>query len=206
MPNRIQLATGKIWLEGREINGNILDRIQSGLVLVPEDRQRDGLVLTMSVANNIILASLKILNRFGLFIESKKEKKAVNNLIKELSIKVTDPNSIVESLSGGNQQKVVVAKGLLTDPKVLMLDEPTRGIDVGAKHEVFEIMQKLATKGYGIIFVSSELKEILAMSDRILVMSKGVITGKFTKDTATEAQLVNASVNENSIKNGVKHK
>jgi erythritol transport system ATP-binding protein len=197
-----RLATGKIWLEDREINGNILDRIQSGLALVPEDRQRDGLVLTMSVSNNIILASLKkFLNRFGLFIESKKEKKAVNNLIKELSIKVTDPNSIVESLSGGNQQKVVVAKGLLTDPKVLMLDEPTRGIDVGAKHEVFEIMQKLATQGYGIIFVSSELKEILAMSDRILVMSKGVITGKFTKDTATEAHLVNASVDENSIKN-----
>jgi erythritol transport system ATP-binding protein len=175
--------------------------------LVPEDRQRDGLVLTMSVANNIILASLKkLLNRFGLFIESKKETKAVNNLIKELSIKVSDPSSIVDSLSGGNQQKVVVAKGLLTDPKVLMLDEPTRGIDVGAKHEVFEIMQKLATKGYGIIFVSSELKEILAMSDRVLVMSKGVITGKYTKDTATEAQLVNASVDENSIKNGVKHK
>src|SRR6056297_611857 len=200
-------STGKIWLEGREINGNIQNRIQSGLALVPEDRQRDGLVLTMSVANNIILASLKkLLNHFGLFIESKKETKAVNNLIKELSIKVSDPSSIVDSLSGGNQQKVVVAKGLLTNLKVLMLDEPTRGIDVGAKHEVFEIMQKLATQGYGIIFVSSELKEILAMSDRILVMSKGIITGKFTKDTATEAQLVNASVDENGIKNGVQDK
>jgi erythritol transport system ATP-binding protein len=199
------LVTGKILLEGRDINGRILDRIQSGLALVPEDRQRDGLVLTMSVGNNIILASLKkLLDRFGLYIESKKEKKVVDDLVKELSIKVSDTNSITESLSGGNQQKVVIAKGLLTNPKVLMLDEPTRGIDVGAKHEVFEIMQKLATQGYGIIFVSSELKEIMAMSDRILVMSKGVIRGEFTKDTATEEQLVNASVDENSIKNGVK--
>jgi erythritol transport system ATP-binding protein len=192
------LATGKIWLGDKEIsNGTILDRIQAGLALVPEDRQRDGLVLTLSVADNMILASLeKYLNRFGLFLVSKKEKNAVHSFIKELSIKVSDPKSIVISLSGGNQQKVVLAKGLLTSPKVLMLDEPTRGIDVGAKHEVFEIMQNLAAQGYGILFVSSELKEILAMSDRVLVMSKGKITGEFTKEMATEARLINASVND----------
>ncbi len=91
-----------------------------------------------------------------------------------MSIRVADPKNPVVSLSGGNQQKVVVAKGLLTNPKVLMLDEPTRGIDVGAKHEIFEIMEDLAEQGYGVLFVSSELKEILAMSDRILVMSKGL--------------------------------
>ena len=196
-------ATGKIWLGGQYIGGNTtLERIQAGLVLVPEDRQRDGLVLTLSVAHNMILASLKkYLNRFRLFLVRKKEKKAVNTLIKELSIRVADPRNLIVSLSGGNQQKVVIAKGLLTSPKVLMLDEPTRGLDVGAKHEVFEIMESLAAQGYGILFVSSELKEVLAMSDRILVMSKGTITGEFTREEATEAKLINASVVGNGLAN-----
>jgi erythritol transport system ATP-binding protein len=194
-------AAGKIWLGGQDIGGSTtLKRIQAGLVLVPEDRKRDGLVLTLSVAHNMILASLqKYLNRFRLFLVRKKEKKAVNTLIKELSIRVVDPRNLIVSLSGGNQQKVVIAKGLLTSPKVLMLDEPTRGIDVGAKHEVFEIMRSLAAQGYGILFVSSELKEILAMSDRILVMSKGAITGEFTREEATEAKLINASVVGNGL-------
>lgn len=196
-------ATGKIWLEGEDIGGNtILKRIQAGLVLVPEDRQRDGLVLTLSVAHNMILASLKkYLNRFRLFLVRKKEKEAVSTVIKELSIRVADPRNLVVSLSGGNQQKVVVAKGLLTRPKVLMLDEPTRGIDVGAKHEVFEIMESLAAQGYGILFVSSELKEILAMSDRILVMSKGTITDEFAREEASETKLINASVIGNGLAN-----
>lgn len=189
-------ATGKIWIGDQSIGDiNTLERIQKGLVLVPEDRQRDGLILTLSVANNMILASLKkYLNRFRLFLVKRKERKAVNELIKELSIRVANPENLISSLSGGNQQKVVVAKGLLTNPKVLMLDEPTRGIDVGAKHEVFEIMENLAAQGYGILFVSSELKEIMAMSDRILVMSKGKATGEFSKQEATEAKLVDASV------------
>ncbi len=196
-------ATGKIWLGGQDIGGNtILKRIQAGLVLVPEDRQRDGLVLTLSVAHNMILASLKkYLNRFRLFLVGRKEKKAVNTLIKELSIRVTDPRNLIVSLSGGSQQKVVVAKGVLTSPKVLMLDEPTRGIDVGAKHEIFEVMESLAAKGYGILFVSSELKEILAMSDSILVMSKGTITGRFTREEVTEAKLINAAVVGNGLAN-----
>lgn len=196
-------ATGKIWLGGQDIGGNtILKRIQAGLVLVPEDRQRDGLVLTLSVAHNMILASLKkYLNRFRLFLVGRKERKAVNTLIKELSIRVADPRNLIVSLSGGSQQKVVIAKGVLTSPKVLMLDEPTRGIDVGAKHEIFEVMESLAAKGYGILFVSSELKEILAMSNSILVMSKGTITGRFTREEVTEAKLINASVVGNELAN-----
>jgi len=196
-------AIGKIWLGDQDIGGyTTLKRIQAGLVLVPEDRQRDGLVLTLSVAHNMILASLKkYLDRFGLFLVSNKEKKVVNASIKELSIRVADPKNPVVSLSGGNQQKVVVAKGLLTNPKVLMLDEPTRGIDVGAKHEIFEIMEDLAEQGYGVLFVSSELKEILAMSDRILVMSKGTITGEFTREEANEAKLIDALVLGNGLKN-----
>ena len=99
----------------------------------------------------------------------------------------------ITSLSGGNQQKCVVAKALLTAPRVLMLDEPTRGIDVGAKSEIFEITSRLAEQGYGVIFISTELKEVLAMSDRILVMSKGAITGEFSREEATEEKLVAAS-------------
>jgi len=190
------LAKGKIWIGDQDIgNSGTLERIDNGLVLVPEDRQRDGIILQLSIAHNMVLASLKkYLNRFRLFLVKRKERKAVDASIKELSIRVADPENIVSSLSGGNQQKVIVAKGLLTNPKVLMLDEPTRGIDVGAKHEIFEIMENLAADGYGVLFISSELKEIIAMSDRILVMSKGKVTGEFTGKEATEAKLVNASV------------
>jgi len=190
------LARGKIWIGDKDIgNSRILERIENGLVLVPEDRQRDGLILTLSITNNMVLASLKkYLNRFRMFLVKRKEREAVDASIKEMSIRVADPENLISSLSGGNQQKVVVAKGLLTNPRLLMLDEPTRGIDVGAKHEVFEIMENLAADGYGILFISSELKEIMAMSDRILVMAKGKITGEFNRKEATEAKLVNASV------------
>lgn len=188
-------ATGKIWLGGQEVKANeVMKRIQAGLVLVPEDRKQDGLVPTLSVAHNMLLASLKkYLNRLRLYLVMKKEKKATDSMIKGLSIRVADPQQLITSLSGGNQQKVIIAKGLLTSPKVLMLDEPTRGIDVGAKSEIFEIMSSLAAQGYGVLFVSSELKEIINMSDRIMVMSKGAITDEFTREEATEAKLIDAS-------------
>lgn len=187
-------ATGTVWLEGQKLpkNHTVTERIRLGLAHIPEDRQREGLVQTMSVADNMLLASLKKYLS-GFYLSGKKEKAHVNKLIGELSLKVSDPQHIITSLSGGNQQKVVVAKGLLTDPKILLMDEPTRGIDVGAKSEIFEIMANLAAQGIGIIFVSSELREVLAMSDRILVMSKGVVTGEFRKEEATEEALVAAS-------------
>ena len=160
--------------------------------MVPEDRQRYGLVQTLSVMDNMLLASLKNYIK-NIFLIRGMENAASEQQIKELSIRVANSQQPITSLSGGNQQKVVVAKGLLTKPKVLLLDEPTRGIDVGAKSEIFEIMNRLALQKYGVIFVSSELKEILAMSDRILVMSKGAITGEFTHQEATEEKLVAAS-------------
>ena len=199
-------ATGRIWLNGQEIKAStVKGRIQSGFVLVPEDRQRDGLVPTLSVADNILLASLQqYLNRFR-FLAPRKEKVAVGRMIRDLSIHVGNPQQLITSLSGGNQQKVIVAKGLLTTPKILMLDEPTRGIDVGAKSEIFELMSKLAIEGYGIIFVSSELKEILAMPDRIIVMSKGIITGEFTSEQATDEKLVMASAVGHTTTTGGNH-
>jgi erythritol transport system ATP-binding protein len=195
-------ATGKIWLRGEPVTVKaIADRIQSGFVLVPEDRQQFGLIQPLSVMDNMLLASLKNYLR-GAFLMRKQEKAAAEQQIKELSIRVANPQQPITSLSGGNQQKVVVAKGLLTKPKVLLLDEPTRGIDVGAKSEIFEIMNRLASRKYGIIFISSELKEVLAMSDRIIVMSKGAITGEFTHLEATEEKLVAASAVGHGPSNG----
>jgi erythritol transport system ATP-binding protein len=186
-------ATGEIWLDGKRVVGSaVADRIAAGFVLVPEDRQRDGLVQTMSVGDNMLLASLrKYVDR--LLLVKKKERAAVTRYVNDLHIRASSPDQSITSLSGGNQQKVVVAKGLLTAPRVLLLDEPTRGIDVGAKSEMFEIMSRLAEQGLGVLFVSSELKEVLAMSDRILVLSKGSITAEFARGSATEATLVAAS-------------
>ena len=198
-------ATGNIWLEGELVTATtITERIQAGFVLVPEDRQRDSLVPTLSVMDNMLLASLKKYLR-GIFLTPAKEKSASDSQIKDLSIRVANSQQPITALSGGNQQKVVVAKGLLTQPKVLMLDEPTRGIDVGAKSEISEIINQLAAQKYGVIFVSSELKEVLAMSDRILVMSKGRITGEFTHQKATEEKLVAASAIGHGPSNGGNH-
>jgi ABC-type sugar transport system ATPase subunit len=154
--------------------------------------------------DNMLLASLERYLR-GIFLAPSQEKAATDSQINSLSIRVADSQQPITAVSGGNQQKVVVAKGLLTRPKVLLLDEPTRGIDVGAKSEISEIINQLAAQKYGVIFVSSELKEILAMSDRVLVMSKGKITGEFTHQEATEEKLVAASAIGHGPSNGGNH-
>ncbi len=195
-------ATGTIFIHGKEVRSKkITGRIMDGIILVPENRQVDGLVQTMSVGGNIVLSSLRKYIK-GFSLSKKEEKKAVAEKISEISIKVSDPNRLITSLSGGNQQKVVVSRALLTDPTILLLDEPTRGIDVGAKSEIFQIVNKLASQGYGIIFVSTELKEVIAIADRILVMSKGKITGEFLREEATEEALVTASAIGHELKGG----
>jgi erythritol transport system ATP-binding protein len=197
-------ASGRVWLAGKPIQGLIDRRIAQGMMLIPEDRQREGLVPELSVADNMLLASLRrYLN--GFFLSGSKETNNIERMIKELSIKVASPQNLISSLSGGNQQKVVVAKALLTEPKVLLMDEPTRGIDVGAKEEIFEIARHLAAQGLGIIFVSTELKEIMAIADRIIVMAKGRITREFDRADATQQALVEASAigyERNSDNNG----
>ncbi|MET0772743.1 MAG: sugar ABC transporter ATP-binding protein [Candidatus Limnocylindrales bacterium] len=186
-------ATGVVRLGTSPVRGDtVADRIEQGIVLVPEDRKSDALVPTLTVAHNMVLASLRrYLERF--WLAPRKERSAVTGMIRDLSIRVAGPDAPITSLSGGNQQKVVVAKSLLTEPRVLLLDEPTRGIDVGAKSEIFAIMSGLAEAGYAILFVSSELKEVLAMSDRIVVLAKGRITLDIARADATEARLVAAS-------------
>jgi erythritol transport system ATP-binding protein len=186
-------ASGRVFIEGDEAKTNeTSERIARGLALIPEDRQRDGLVSILSVASNLTLSSLRRFVR-GFHIQGEEEQKAVDCSIRDLSIKAADRSNEVSSLSGGNQQKVVIGKALLTRPKVLLMDEPSRGIDVGAKADVFRTMRRLAAQGLGLIFVTSDLDEVMALSDRIAVMSNGRLTGLFDRPAATEAAIVAAS-------------
>jgi len=185
--------TGKVYLHGKEIKiGSISQQIQRGLALIPEDRQREGLVQTMSIGKNISLSSMETYAKAG-FIDVKKEKTAIKEAIKDIHIKVADANLPILSLSGGNQQKVVIAKGILTNPDIFLMDEPSRGIDVGAKAEVFDIINQYAERGLSIIVISSELKEIIAIADRIVVLSNGLLTGELTGSDISEQALVTAS-------------
>ncbi|TIX34959.1 MAG: sugar ABC transporter ATP-binding protein, partial [Mesorhizobium sp.] len=186
-------ATGTIFIAGKKIRErDTTRRIRRGLALIPEDRQREGLVSILSVASNLTLASLSRFVRL-FHIRGAKENQAVTQMVRELAIKVANPAQEVSSLSGGNQQKVVIGKALLTGPKVLLMDEPSRGIDVGAKADVFRTMRKLSRDGLGILFATSDLDEVMALSDRIAVMSNGKLTGMFDRAEATEAALVAAS-------------
>lgn len=186
-------AEGEVWLEGTRLDKlNTKKRIQKGLVLIPEERQREGLFLNLSVEQNLTMASILRYVK-GFHILKQLEDQRVDEMIKEMAIKVSSPQISINALSGGNQQKVVIGKGLLTKPKVLLMDEPTRGIDVGAKSDVFEIMNGMAKGKFGVVFVSSELEEIFSMSDRILVLSKGRIRGEFNRSEATEEKIRKAS-------------
>ncbi len=168
------------------------EQILKGLGHIPEDRQGEGLVQTMSIKKNLTLASLETYFK-KLRIDKKLENSKVEEMIKTLYIKAGNPKNSIMSLSGGNQQKVVIGKWILTKPKVLFMDEPTRGIDVGAKEDVFKIMNELALEGIGIVFVGSDLKEVISISDRIIVMSNGKMTGEFVGDEIMEQNLVDAS-------------
>jgi erythritol transport system ATP-binding protein len=186
-------ASGEVRLNGRRIQKEtIRERIDLGMMLVPEDRQRLGLIQKLSVAQNITLASLR---RFviSFWLSEGRELEEINTMVRSLAIKTQNLEQPITSLSGGNQQKVVIAKSLLTEPQVLMMDEPTRGIDVGAKAEIFDIMNQLAEKGLAVLFVSSELPEMFTIPDRVIVLSKGKITGEFIHDDLTEEALVLAA-------------
>ena len=186
-------ASGEVFLEGeRLVSKDIHGRIKDGIVLIPEDRQREGLVRLLSVEANMTLASIGSFTKL-FHIMKRKEDAAVDRRIEELSIKTPSRNTLLNSLSGGNQQKVVIGKGILVGPKVLLMDEPTRGIDVAAKADVFRIVRRLAAQGLGVIVATSELKEMLAIADRIIVLSKGRISGAFDRSEATQTKLVAAS-------------
>jgi erythritol transport system ATP-binding protein len=186
-------ARGAIALDGRTLSGrSVAERIAAGLTLVPEDRQRDGLVQNLTVGKNLSLASLRRITRF-FTVSRKHETEIVGGLIRALRIKTNSPDTEITALSGGNQQKVVIGKSLMTRPRVLLLDEPTRGIDIGAKEEVFRTMRELADSGLAVVFATSDLKEVHAVADRVLVMSQGRITADLKADDADDETIVRAS-------------
>lgn len=179
--------SGDILLDGRKVDvKKPMDAIKAGIVLVPEDRKRDGLCVKLSVRENLALPNLDLLSGRAGRINRKKEAQLSRKVISDLNIKLPDLESNAESLSGGNQQKVVVGKWLTRNSRVVIFDEPTRGVDVGAKVEIYNLMNQLKQKGIGVMFVSSELPEILGISDRILVMCDGRITGEVMPEEATE--------------------
>jgi|LSQX01.2.fsa_nt_gb ribose transport system ATP-binding protein len=169
--------------------------ISLGIGLVTEDRKALGLVLGMAVRENISLANLRLLSRLG-FIRRAKEREVAKAYVEDILIKTPSVEQAVQNLSGGNQQKVVLAKWLFTKSKALIFDEPTRGIDVGAKAEIYQLMNRLAADGVAIIMISSELPEVLAMSDRILVMHEGEISGELTREDATQERIMHLATGE----------
>jgi ribose transport system ATP-binding protein len=160
--------------------------IHAGIALVPEDRKLHGLVIDMSVRRNISLAGLHKNRRRGGFLNRRIERADAGNVIRDLRIKTPGDGQLCRFLSGGNQQKVVLGKWLAMEPRLLLLDEPTRGIDVGAKQEIYQLMESLAKDGLAILFVSSEMEEILGMSDRTIVMHEGRITGELPREALSE--------------------
>lgn len=172
-------ARGHFFVDGEEMREpHVAGRIARGIALVPEDRKRDGLIQIMSVRENMTLSSLAQFTA-GFHLNLRKEAARAAEFIKRMTVKVASQENPVSSLSGGNQQKVVIGKALMTGPKVLLMDEPSRGIDIGAKAEIYHKMRNLAAEGIGIIFVTSDLEEVLALSDRIIVLADGRISGEF---------------------------
>ncbi len=190
---------GEIFVEGNKTNiDSPSDAIGNGIGFVTEDRKRFGLILEQTILDNSTLAGLKQIS--GAFITHRsRETVATRQVMKSLHVKANSPMTIAGTLSGGNQQKVVLGKWLLTKPKVLFLDEPTRGIDVGAKQEIYAEINKLAKEGLAIVMVSSELPEVLGLSDRILVLHEGRLTGEFSKNEATPEKVMVAATGESKV-------
>jgi D-xylose transport system ATP-binding protein len=190
---------GEFLVEGKKVDiGSPADAIENGIGFVTEDRKRFGLILDQTILDNSTLAGLKRIS--GAFVTHRsRETVATRKVMKSLRVKASSPLTIAGTLSGGNQQKVVLGKWLLTEPKVLFLDEPTRGIDVGAKQEIYAEINKLAASGVAIVMVSSELPEVLGLADRILVLHEGKLTGEFTRSEATPEKVMVAATGESKV-------
>ena len=195
----LKKQSGQVWLDGSEKNiRSAKEGIANGIAYVSEDRKGDGLVLGLSVKENMTISSLGFFSTF-FKIDKKSEKNSVDEYVEKFSIKTPTIDQKIKNLSGGNQQKVAIAKALLTNPKILILDEPTRGVDVGAKKEIYDFINELKKKGLSIIIVSSEMPEILGLSDRILVIHNHKITGEFTGEEATQEKIMRCAVGGNNV-------
>ena len=184
-------VSGEIRLRGQKVHWQTpREAIASGVALVAEDRRHEGLVTVLSVRDNICLPALKNLRWLSVFVDWRAAQKLVAEFIRRLKIVTPSPAQLVRNLSGGNQQKVVLAKWLGSNATILIFDEPTRGIDVGAKQEIYNLMNQLTAEGASILLMSSELPEVMGMSDRVLVMRQGAIVAEFEHGQATEAELM----------------
>ena len=187
--------SGEIFIDGKKaVIRSPRDAIRNGIAMVTEDRKLTGLSLCRSCKENMSIAHLKKISPH-LFLNEKKERREIDRMIQALSIKLASVRQAVSSLSGGNQQKIVLARWLLTEPRILILDEPTRGIDVGAKAEIHRLISELTGTGMAVIMISSELPEILGMSDRILVVHNGRVSGELTREEASQERIMEFATN-----------
>jgi methyl-galactoside transport system ATP-binding protein len=185
------LAAGEITIEGKPVKiKSPKDAIKNGIGLITEDRRGTGIFGVLSIADNVSVASLDKYVDMGVVLNNRKIENLVQENVAKLSIKTPSSKTLIQSLSGGNQQKVIISRWLANNPDILIMDEPTRGIDVGAKYEIYQIMIELAKQGKGIIMISSEMAELLGMSDRILVMCDGRLTGELSGEEATQEQIM----------------
>jgi ribose transport system ATP-binding protein len=192
-----RFASGEVTLGAEKVVvGDAREAIRRGIYLVPEDRRGEGLVVGMTLRENITLPSLKRFSVMNL-ISRQRERKTANEQIASLQIKTPNAETRVVNLSGGNQQKVVLGKWLSMNPKVMILDEPTRGIDVGAKAEIYRLMRELAARGTVILMISSDMEEVLHVSDRVAVMHEGEITGVLERSDCTEENIMQLAVGKN---------
>jgi ABC-type sugar transport system ATPase subunit len=183
--------SGSVLMEGREISvASPRDAIAHGIGLVPEDRKQQALFLSLAIRTNLSIAAHDRISSLGVFISNSKEEKLVEEYRRLLNIRMASPDQMVGNLSGGNQQKVVLARWLALRPRVLIVDEPTRGIDVGAKVEVHNLLFEMARSGIAIIVISSELPEVMALADRIVTMREGRVTGEIMRQDATQEKLM----------------
>ena len=192
-------TNGEIIVGGRKVNiKSPLDAIKNNIILIPEERKAQGLILNHSVMSNLSLAYLRIISRYQLINGSKRQQSA-RQMIKKLRIKTPSINQEVGNLSGGNQQKVVLGKWLPLKPRVVILDQPTRGIDIGAKREIYELIAELAQNGSGIIIISDELPELIGLADRIIVIGRGRKTFEFNRGEVNRSQLLEAVVSHEKM-------
>ena len=189
---------GTVKLKGKEINiKSVQEAIDYGICYLSEDRKKEGCVLGLSVADNMVLSNLKKYENSFKSINMKKANDDVDYYIKKINIKTPNRNQLIKNLSGGNQQKVILAKWLMLSPEVLIIDEPTIGIDVGAKKEIYELLNDLKASGKAIIMISSDLPEVLGISDRIMVMSEGKISGELSREEASQETIMKLAVGMN---------
>jgi len=188
-------TSGKISVDGQEVSiQSPKDAIKYGLAYLSEDRKKEGLVLGMSVGENMTLSNLKSFEQTGFRLNRQEESKLVSEYIKKLSIKTTGSKQKIKNLSGGNQQKVIIAKWIMMSPKVLIIDEPTKGIDVGAKKEIYDVLNELKQMGKAIILISSDMPEIVGISDRVIVMHEGIVTGELEREDANQENIMKFAV------------